>query len=122
MHTAPPKWRKELVTLARRMVLVARLGSAATFAVVLSCSVALPLASQVPVIELPSADIALSADFEDVFRLGGGDARWAFTSITSLAFDASGNLHIADVGQDGDEMRIVVVDSLGSLDGFSFRA
>lgn len=81
----------------------------------LSCTVALPLASQAPVIELPAADIALSAEFEDVFRLDGGDPRWAFTSITSLAFDASGNLHIADVGQDGDEMRIMVVNSLGSL-------
>ena len=94
---------------------ITHLSSAATLAGVLSCTVVFPLASQAPVIELPAADIALSADFEDVFRLGGGDARWAFTSITSLAFDASGNLHIADVGQDGDEMRIVVVDSLGSL-------
>ncbi len=83
----------------------------------LSWAVPFPLTAQAPVVELPAEDVALSADFEDVFRVGGGGDDWAlFTSVTSLAFDAAGNLHITDVGPDlGDVMRIVVVDSLGGL-------
>lgn len=80
-------------------------------------ALAFPLSAQVPVVELPSEDVALSAEFGDVFRVGDGGAQWElFTSITSLAFDASGNLHITDLGPDlGDVMRIVVVDPLGGL-------
>ena len=83
----------------------------------LSWAVPFPLTAQVPVVELPAEDVALSADFENVFRVGGGGDDWAlFTSVTSLAFDAAGNLHITDVGPDlGDVMRVVVVDSLGGL-------
>ena len=85
-------------------------------AFLLSWALPLPLTSQVPVVELPSEDIALSADFEEVFRVGGAGAEWElFTSITSLAFDASGSLHITDVGPDGGDMRITVVDSLGGF-------
>ena len=75
-----------------------------------------PLASQAPVVELPSEDLELAAEFGDVFRVGDGGAEWELlTSITSLAFDASGNLHITDVGPGGDDMRILVVDSRGEL-------
>lgn len=85
-------------------------------ACLLSWAASLPLAAQVPVIALPSEDVALSAEFEDVFRVGGAGADWElFTSITSLAFDAAGNLHITDVGQRGSSMRITVVDSVGGL-------
>ncbi len=74
------------------------------------------LTSQVPVVELPAEDIALSADFEEAFRLGDGGAPWElFTAVTSLAFDASGNLHITDAGTDYDDMRILVVDSIGGF-------
>lgn len=85
-------------------------------ACLLSWAVPFSLAAQVPVIELPSEDVPLSPDFEDVFRVGDGGAEWElFTSITSLAFDASGNLRITDIGSDGGSMRITVVDSLGRL-------
>ena len=75
-----------------------------------------PLASQAPVVELPSEDLELAAEFGDVFRVGDGGAEWELlTSITSLAFDASGNLHITDVGPDGGDMRTLVADSRGEL-------
>ncbi len=75
-----------------------------------------PLASQARVVELPSEDLELAAEFGDVFRVGDGGAEWELlTSITSLAFDASGNLHITDVGPGGGDMRILVVDSRGEL-------
>ncbi len=95
-----------------------RIGSATACAVCLLCRASsIPLTAQAPVVELPAEDVSLSAEFEDVFRVGGGGAPWElFTSVTSLAFDASGNLHITDVGPDlGDVMRIVVVDSLGGF-------
>ena len=95
-----------------------RIGNATACAVCLLCRASpIPLIAQAPVVELPAEDVALSAEFEEVFRVGGGGAEWElFTSITSLAFDASGNLHITDVGPDlGDVMRIVVVDSLGGF-------
>ena len=85
-------------------------------ACLLCCGLPLRLTAQVPVVELPAEDVPLSAEFEDVFRVGGGGAEWELlTSITSLAFDASGNLHITDVGPDGGDMRILVVDSLGGF-------
>ncbi|MXX35787.1 MAG: hypothetical protein F4107_11235 [Gemmatimonadetes bacterium] len=75
-----------------------------------------PLVSQARVVELPSEDLELAAEFSDVFRVGDGGAEWELlTSITSLAFDASGNLHITDVGPGGDNMRVLVVDSRGEL-------
>lgn len=75
-----------------------------------------PLASQARVVELPSEDLELAAELADVFRVGDGGAEWELlTSVTSLAFDASGNLHITDVGAGGDNMRILVVDSRGEL-------
>lgn len=95
---------------------IIRPGNAALCVVLLSSSSPFALTSQVPVVEFPSEDVALSAEFEDVFRVGGGGAQWElFTSITSLAFDASGNLHITDVGPDGGDMRILVVDSFGGF-------
>ena len=77
-----------------------RLGGACLLATsLLSTAGPSPLASQARVVELPSADLELAAEFGDVFRVGDGGAEWELlTSITSLAFDASGNLHITDVG------------------------
>ena len=101
-----------------RAALFIRIGSATACAVCLLCRASpIPLTAQAPVVELPAEDVSLSAEFEEVFRVGGGGAEWElFTSVTSLAFDASGNLHITDVGPDlGDVMRIVVVDSLGGF-------
>ena len=101
-----------------RAALFMRIGSATACAVCLLCRASpIPLTAQAPVVELPAEDVSLSAEFEEVFRVGGGGAEWElFTSVTSLAFDASGNLHITDVGPDlGDVMRIVVVDSLGGF-------
>ena len=43
------------------------------------------LAPQAPVVELPAEDVALPAEFEDVFRIGDGGADWEqLTSVTSL--------------------------------------
>ena len=94
-----------------------RLGGACLLATsLLSTAGPSPLASQARVVELPSEDIELAAEFGDVFRVGGGGAEWELlTSITSLAFDAFGNLHITDVGPGGGDMRILVVDSRGEL-------
>ena len=95
---------------------IIRLGNAALCVVcLLSWALPVPLTSQAPVVQLPSEDVPLSAEFEDVFKVGGGADWELFTSITSLAFDASGNLHITDVGTDYDDMRIVVVDSVGGF-------
>lgn len=72
--------------------------------------------AQTPVVELPAEDVELSAEFEEVFRVGGyGDEWQLLTSVASLGFDASGNLYIADSGTDDDDMRILVVDSLGAF-------
>ena len=74
------------------------------------------LAPQAPVVELLAEDVALSANFDEVFRVGEGGAEWELlTSVTSLAFDTFGNLTVTDlVGSNGD-MRVLVVDSLGEL-------
>ena len=94
-----------------------RLGGACLLAAcVLSAAAPSPLASQARVVELPSEDLELAAEFDDVFRVGDRGAEWELlTSVTSLAFDASGNLHITDVGPGGGDMRILVVDSRGEL-------
>ena len=85
-------------------------------ACLLSAAGPAPLASQARVVELPSEDLELAAEFGDVFRVGDGGAEWELlTSVTSLAFDASGNLHITDVGARGGDMRILVVNSRGQL-------
>ncbi len=64
----------------------------------------------------PSEDVPLTADFEEVFRIGGIEAGgWdAFTEIADLGFDARGHLYIRDDA--GTSTRIVAVDGAGALD------
>ena len=64
------------------------------------------------VVELPLVDQLLSADFPEVYRVGGGGSEWELlTTVTSLSFDASGNLHIADLS--GERLEVIVVDPRG---------
>jgi len=64
------------------------------------------------VIELPLADRYLDADFPEVYRVGDGFQEWQLLSrVTSLSFDAHGNLHIGDLA--GDELSVLVVDPQG---------
>ena len=63
----------------------------------------------------PEEDVSLTADFEEVYRIGGIEAEgWdAFTEIAELGFDARGHLYIRDQG--GSSTRIVTVDGVGAL-------
>lgn len=63
----------------------------------------------------PSEDRPLSADFEEVYRIGGIEAEgWdAFTEISDLGFDARGHLYMRD--ETGSSTRIVAVDGAGAL-------
>lgn len=71
------------------------------------------------VVDLPAEDRLLSPDLESVYRIGsaGAQAAWEeFSSIPSLWFDGTGNLHVMD--QTGGRLgsaRIVVVDPEGGL-------
>ena len=66
------------------------------------------------VIELPLEDNLIKVDFPEVYRIGGGVREWELLSrVTSLSFDASGNLYIADLS--GKELEILVVDAGGEL-------
>ncbi len=66
------------------------------------------------VIELPLADRQLDADFAEVYRVGDGFQEWQQLSrVTSLSFDAHGNLHVGDLA--GDELSVLVVDPQGEL-------
>ncbi|MGB1656825.1 MAG: 6-bladed beta-propeller [Longimicrobiales bacterium] len=64
-------------------------------------------------VELPAADRALSADFEEVYRVGSfdGDLWETFGEITGLSFDAAGNLFILD----RQASQVTVVDARGSF-------
>lgn len=72
-----------------------------------------PLVAQ-ETVDIPAADRALSASFEEVYRLGGPDTdAWeAFSWIVHVAFDETGRLYVFDE----DALRIVVVQPDGSLD------
>ena len=67
-------------------------------------------------IELPGEDRWLDADFEEVFRVGTltGEEWEQFGNVRTVAFDASGRLHIFD-RQGWAAGRIVVVDTEGAL-------
>lgn len=67
------------------------------------------------VVDLPVEDRPLTADFVEVFRVGGGSGTWQeFTDITRLGFDAGGNLHIANAPGFG-ELAGVIVSPRGEL-------
>ena len=70
-------------------------------------------ASAQQVVELPSEDHWLDADFAEVFSLGSLDAPdWQhFGMLQAAAFDAAGNLHVLDV----DGRTVVVVDPTGGF-------
>lgn len=65
------------------------------------------------VIELPAADRPISADFDEVFRIGSFDGEvWeTFGEIAGVSFDAAGNLYILD----RQANQITVVDSEGTF-------
>lgn len=64
----------------------------------------------------PGEDNPLTADFVEVYRIGGIEAEgWdAFTEIEDMDFDASGRLYIRD--ETGSSTRIVVVDAVGAME------
>jgi len=71
-----------------------------------------PLATQ-QVVELPSDDRLLDADFEDIYRLGSmdGDGWDTFGHVGGVGFDGDGNLYVLD----RVAARIYVVDQQGQL-------
>jgi len=71
-----------------------------------------PLATQ-QVVELPTADRLLDADFEEIYRLGSmdGDGWDTFGHVGGVGFDGDGNLYILD----RVAARIYVVDQQGQL-------
>ena len=80
--------------------------------ITLALAVAGPAHAQ-QVVELPVEDRLLEADFPEVYRVGGGSTdRELLTTVTSLGFDANGNLHIADLS--GGELEVLVVDPRGT--------
>ena len=65
-------------------------------------------------VELPLGDRVLTADFPEVYRIGDGVRDWELlTRVTSIGFDAQGNLHIGDWS--GGDLSVLVVDSSGNL-------
>ncbi|MEM7414079.1 MAG: 6-bladed beta-propeller [Gemmatimonadota bacterium] len=69
------------------------------------------------VIDLPAADRAIQADFEEVYRVGSfdGDVWETFGEIAGAAFDADGNLYLMDrqaslitvIDRDGNYVRTI---------------
>ena len=71
-----------------------------------------PLVAQ-EVIELPAEDRILSADFEELYRVGSllGDEWDTFGQIADVDFDGMGNLYVLD----GQVAKVTVVDLEGNL-------
>ena len=66
------------------------------------------------IVELPLEDRLLDGDFPEVHRIGDGGRDWELlTRVTSIGFDARGNLHIGDWSS-GD-LSVLVVDASGEL-------
>ncbi len=66
------------------------------------------------VVNLPLEDHLLDANFPEVFRIGDGVRDWELlTRVTSIGFDAQGNLHIGDLA--GGDLSVLVVDPRGEL-------
>lgn len=68
------------------------------------------------IVTLPANDLAIEANFEEVFHVGGRDAEgWdALSDVTSLGFDQDGRLFIGDVAP-GHGLRVVIVNPNGTL-------
>ncbi|MXX33782.1 MAG: hypothetical protein F4107_05815 [Gemmatimonadetes bacterium] len=66
------------------------------------------------VVNLPLEDRLLDAGFPEVYRIGDGVRDWELlTRVTSIGFDARGNLHIRDLA--GGDLSVLVVDPRGEL-------
>ena len=66
------------------------------------------------VVELPLEDRILDTEFPEVYRIGDGVRDWELlTRVTSIGFDAQGNLHIGDWS--GGDLSVIVVDASGNL-------
>ena len=66
------------------------------------------------VVEIPPEDRLLDTDFPEVYRIGDGVRDWELlTRVTSIGFDAQGNLHIGDLA--GGDLSVLVVDPRGEL-------
>lgn len=87
-----------------------RLDVRAVVAVLVALAAARPGGAQ-QTVDLPAEDRALSADLEEVFRIGtfDGEAWETFGEIDGVGFDAQGHLHVFD----RQSSRIVVVDAQG---------
>jgi 6-bladed beta-propeller protein len=86
---------------------------AMTLAMVLTTAMTMtPIVAQ-EVIDLPGDDRPLSADFEEVFRIGSFDGEdWeTFGEVAGTAFDAAGNLYVFD----RQASRITVIDRDGNF-------
>ncbi len=69
------------------------------------------------VVDLPVKDRLLSADFVEIFRVGGGTDAWQeLTDVTGLGFDAGGSLHVANAPGYRD-IEVVIVNPRGELVG-----
>ena len=67
------------------------------------------------VVDLPVKDRLLTANFVEVFRVGGGIGAWQeFADVAGLGFDAGGNLYIANAPGYGD-LEGVIVSPRGEL-------
>ena len=98
---------------SRRLVRGNALPPAVAQALIAFAFTCTPLAAQ-RFIELPLEDRLLTADIPEVYRVGDGIREWELLSrVTSLSFDAQGNLHIGDLA--GDELSVLVVGPQGQL-------
>ena len=87
---------------------------------ILSLLTFLPAAPHLPaqeVVDLPGRDRHLDADFEEIFRVGvrEGEDWEMFANVSSVAFDANGNLYVVDGLYAGMDTRIVVFDASGNF-------
>ena len=90
----------------------ARLGRGGIGVLAVCLSGIVPAAAQ-QIIELPPADHALDANFDEVYRVGSIDGpEWQyFGRIIDAAFDGAGNLYLLDI----DAVTVVVVDPQGDF-------
>ena len=82
-------------------------------AVITLVSASSPATAQ-QIVQLPLEDRLLDVEFPEVYRIGDGVRDWELlTRVTSIGFDAQGNLHIGDWSS-GD-LSVLVVDPRGEL-------
>ena len=112
----PSDRRGALVRSSRRAPFPTDLMPAAALA--LCTAVPAPLFAQ-EAIDLPARDRALSADFQEVFRVGAMDGEsWEMLgTVRHAGFDADGNLYLVDGAGtlDADGLRVLIFDSAGAF-------